>query len=93
MRFLKVTLNNTSSDRLDAIVDGMRTTIDRELIVDSVGATYIELLNDTEFMEECLCLGICYAELEADGIDDPFDVEVCNMEVPPTMVVDVMSLQ
>jgi hypothetical protein len=93
MRFLKVTLNPESSDDLDAIVDGLRTTIDRELIVDSVGATFIEILNDTELMEECLCLGICYGELEADGMQDPFDVELCIMEVPPTSAVNVMSLQ
>jgi hypothetical protein len=86
MRFLKITLNPTDIRDLDAIINGLRTTIEREPIVDAEGDTYVQLYSDAELMEESFCLGLCFAELEEQGIDDPFFIEVIELEQEPVDV-------
>lgn len=83
MRYLKIQLFPEDDDSLNAILDGMRSTVDREPIVDENGVTFIEILSDTELMAESFCLGMCYSELEEDGIADPFSVEVVELDVEP----------
>lgn len=85
-KYLKLVLTPDSEEDLETIIDNLRTTLDREQIIDAEGDTYIEIQNDVELAQESFCLGMVFAELEEDGIASPFFVEVVELEVEPVDV-------
>lgn len=64
-------------DQIDDIINGMRTTIDREPEFDDNGNLYYENLSLEEICAEVFCLGICYREIENSlGMEVPFEYYV-----------------
>jgi hypothetical protein len=83
MRYLTVDIFFETDDELDQIVNGLRTTIEREPIVAENGISYTLIENDEELMNESFCLGLCYMELEQQGIEYPFEIGVVELDEPP----------
>jgi hypothetical protein len=88
MQFLKVTLNPGSEEELNAILDGMRSTLSCEPIVDANSDTFLQINTPQELLEESFCLGMCFAEIEDAGVENPFYFELVELDEPPinTMV-------
>lgn len=89
MKFLKIIIQFNDEDELDTILSEMRTTIndEREPIVDENGVTYVEIRTDDELMAESFCLGMVFQDLEENGIENPFFVEVVELETPPIGII------
>lgn len=84
-RYLKLEIWPECEDDINDILDGLRTTIDREPIIDQDGNAYTEILNDEELMRESFCLGVVYREIEDNtGIEMPFTIEIIELSEPPT---------
>jgi hypothetical protein len=92
MRYLKTVIMPEEKEDIDPIIDGLRTTIDREPIIDEEGDAYIEILSDEELMLEAFCLGCCYERLTAEGFDDPFMIEIVELDEPPKDMEDTPSI-
>ncbi len=92
MKYLKISLWPESDEDVDVILDHMRTTIDREPIVDEQGDSYVEIFSDEELLREAFCLGAAFQRCEAEtGIECPFVVEVLELDEPPIDVGPVAS--
>ncbi len=71
---LIITLNPSSDEEVDIILDGMRTTLDDEGIITEDGDQIFNGLDLNELTAEIFCLGTCYERIsEENGIDHPFD--------------------
>jgi len=83
MKFLKIAFHADTEESLDSILEYMKTTLDRNEIVTEDGFTYIEILTDAELVDELICLGGCLLELDNDGYEDAFFVEIVELDVAP----------
>ena len=83
-RYLKLEIWPEHDYEVDIILDGLRTTIEREPIVTDDGASYTEILSDEELMMESFCLGAAYRNIEEEhGIEMPFTIEILELSESP----------
>lgn len=82
-RYLVLEIFGETEEETNLIIEGLRTTAEEKPIVTEDGLSYTTIVDDNALMAEAFCLGVCFAELEQQGIQVPFLTEVVELDVPP----------
>lgn len=90
MKYLKIILNPADRVIRKRIVEAIETTTDHDQIVEN-GCLFLQLHNETELISEIFCLGLAYADLNREGIDNPFDFEIVPRKTLPPEVAMAMN--
>lgn len=89
-KYLRLVLTPATPDDADVIIENLRTTLDEEPIIDHEGDIWLHVQSDHELMMESFCLGMLYSELEDDGLEDPFFLDVVDRDDVPSDIVTTM---